>query len=301
MQEWGNCMKKLKLSKIELILLVIMFICYIITLYFILVNNRYYFLVFFIIHSCLVIAFFFASQAEFTKNILDISYSQMDDEYRVFEENASIITRLKQEKDDLLYEIESLTNTNQNQKKEIEELTVLLSEAELRKNIKESDILPNNHSILPAKELCTNIDLIEIMKTVIDEKSILSNKKGVDISISCANLNITMYADYKYIKTLFINLLDNSIKYSKPNGRIVITISNIGDSIFIVFKDSGNGIPVGNLENLFELNYQGTNALSGSGLGLTQAKAIVNHYNGTIAAKNDSGMGIYIQFPNEPS
>lgn len=294
-------MKKLKLSKIELILLVIMFICYIITLYFILVNNRYYFLVFFIIHSCLVIAFFFASQAEFTKNILDISYSQMDDEYRVFEENASIITRLKQEKDDLLYEIESLTNTNQNQKKEIEELTVLLSEAELRKNIKESDILPNNHSILPAKELCTNIDLIEIMKTVIDEKSILSNKKGVDISISCANLNITMYADYKYIKTLFINLLDNSIKYSKPNGRIVITISNIGDSIFIVFKDSGNGIPVGNLENLFELNYQGTNALSGSGLGLTQAKAIVNHYNGTIAAKNDSGMGIYIQFPNEPS
>lgn len=294
-------MKKLKLSKIELILLVIMFICYIITLYFILVNNRYYFLVFFIIHSCLVIAFFFASQAEFTKNILDISYSQMDDEYRVFEENASIITRLKQEKDDLLYEIESLTNTNQNQKKEIEELTVLLSEAELRKNIKESDILPNNHSILPAKELCTNIDLIEIMKTVIDEKSILSNKKGVDISISCANLNITMYADYKYIKTLFINLLDNSIKYSKPNGRIVITISNIGDSIFIVFKDSGNGIPVGNLENLFELNYQGTNALSGSGLGLAQAKAIVNHYNGTIAAKNDSGMGIYIQFPNEPS
>ena len=110
-----------------------------------------------------------------------------------------------------------------------------------------------------------------------------------------------MYADYKYIKTLFINLLDNSIKYSKPNGRIVITISNIGDSIFIVFKDSGNGIPVGNLENLFELNYQGTNALSGSGLGLAQAKAIVNHYNGTIAAKNDSGMGIYIQFPNEPS
>lgn len=294
-------MRKLKLSKIELILLILMFICYISTLYFILINSRYYFLVFFIIHSCLAIAFFFASQSEFTKNILDISYSQMDDEYRVFEENASIITQLKQEKDELLYEIESLGNTNQTLKKENEELTVLLSEAEVRKKLKESDTIPHNYSILPSKEICTNIDLIEILKNVIDEKSIYSAKKGLDISISCANSSITMYADYKYIKTLFVNLIDNSIKYSKPNGRIVITLSNIGDSIFIVFKDSGNGMPVGNLDNLFELNYQGSNALSGSGLGLTQAKAIVTHYNGTITAKNDSGMGIYIQFPSELS
>ena len=55
---------------------------------------------------------------------------------RVFEENASIITQLKQEKDELLYEIESLGNTNQTLKKENEELTVLLSEAEVRKKLK---------------------------------------------------------------------------------------------------------------------------------------------------------------------
>ena len=51
---------------------------------------------------------------------------------------------------------------------------------------------------------------------------------------------------------------------------------------------------------MFELNYQGSNMISGTGLGLAQAKAIVEHYGGTIYARSPkgTGMGIYIQFPN---
>ena len=83
------------------------------------------------------------------------------------------------------------------------------------------------------------------------------------------------------------------------SGSLLITISSIGDDIFIVLKDNGNGLSEHETKHIFELNYQGTNRVSGNGLGLTQAKAIVDYYGGSIYAKSmiGRGMGIYIQLP----
>ena len=83
-------------------------------------------------------------------------------------------------------------------------------------------------------------------------------------------------------------------------GQLIITLSTIEDMIFIVLKDNGKGLPVKEVEHIFELNYQGSNRVSGNGLGLTQAKAIVEYYQGTIYARSseNTGMGIYIQIPS---
>ena len=84
------------------------------------------------------------------------------------------------------------------------------------------------------------------------------------------------------------------MKYDKKSTR-----SSIDDDIFIVLKDTGEGLPEDETKHIFELNYQGSNRISGNGLGLTQAKAIVEHYGGTIYARSPqgNGMGIYIQLP----
>ena len=83
------------------------------------------------------------------------------------------------------------------------------------------------------------------------------------------------------------------------NVSLIITISNIGDDLFIVLKDNGEGLSTHETDHIFELNYQGSNRISGNGLGLTQAKAIVDYYGGKIYAKSEpgKGMGIYIQLP----
>lgn len=101
------------------------------------------------------------------------------------------------------------------------------------------------------------------------------------------------------IRILFRNIIDNSIKYMQRAGVLIITISNIGSDIFIVIKDNGNGLSKDETSHIFELNYQGSNRISGNGLGLTQSKAIVDYYGGTIYAKSSpsQGMGIYIQLP----
>ena len=86
----------------------------------------------------------------------------------------------------------------------------------------------------------------------------------------------------------------------KQSGRLVITISNIGTDIFIVLKDNGKGLSRQETDHIFELNYQGSNRISGNGLGLAQSKAIVEYYGGTIYAKSSEnlGMAIYIQLPS---
>ncbi len=126
-----------------------------------------------------------------------------------------------------------------------------------------------------------------------------AEKVGLKVTISSASEELMVRASAARLRILFRNIIDNSIKYMQMPGVLVITISAIEDDIFIVLKDTGKGLPEDETKHIFELNYQGSNRISGNGLGLTQAKAIVEHYGGTIYARSPggNGMGIYIQLP----
>lgn len=145
-----------------------------------------------------------------------------------------------------------------------------------------------------------SINIIDIAKQAVAQLNDFANKSGILINISSSTDRIIIKADPDSILILFRNIIDNSIKYMNCQGSLVITISNIDTDIFIVLKDSGNGLSTPETEHIFELNYQGSNRVSGNGLGLTQSKAIVNSYGGTIYARSDvgKGMGIYIQIPS---
>ena len=122
---------------------------------------------------------------------------------------------------------------------------------------------------------------------------------GLHVSVSTQGDTLLVRADRNRLIVLFRNIIDNSIKYMKRQGSLVITISTIGDDIFIVLKDTGEGLNEDETKHIFELNFQGSNRISGNGLGLSQARAIVESYGGTIYAKSTEGkgMGIYIQLP----
>ena len=141
------------------------------------------------------------------------------------------------------------------------------------------------------------IDIIEIAKTVVQELASDAEQHHIRIDVSTPHDKLFVYADTYQLSILFKNIIDNSIKYMKRAGVLVITISKIGDEIFIILKDNGNGLSKEEIPHVFELNFQGSNRVSGNGLGLTQAKAIVEAYGGEISARSDDGMGIYIQIP----
>ena len=117
--------------------------------------------------------------------------------------------------------------------------------------------------------------------------------------MASAEESIFIKAQAIRLRIMFRNIIDNSIKYMKRSGSLVITLSAVEEDIFIVLKDTGEGLPEEETKHIFELNFQGSNRISGNGLGLTQAKAIVDYYGGTIYGKSSpgKGMGIYIQLP----
>lgn len=159
-----------------------------------------------------------------------------------------------------------------------------------------ADFLP------PAKDTDeTTIDILQIVQDTIRELKESALQANIRIQIASSSNSLYIKAAPSRIRILFRNIIDNSIKYMQRTGILLITISNIGSDIFIVLKDNGMGLDTSETNHIFELNFQGSNRISGNGLGLTQAKAIVDYYGGTIYAKStpNQGMGIYIQLPTD--
>ncbi len=195
-----------------------------------------------------------------------------------------------------LQNAEDLANELSNLEKKKEDAEKALSEQSLRDaekdHVMESLLPPDDDDV-------SEVDIILIAHRAIDELAEAEKEANLKVTVSSASERLMVKASAKRLLIMFRNIIDNSIKYMQRAGTLVITISAIEDDIFIVLKDTGKGLPEDETKHIFELNYQGSNRISGNGLGLTQAKAIVEHYGGTIYARSPggNGMGIYIQLP----
>lgn len=160
-------------------------------------------------------------------------------------------------------------------------------------------LAPALHSFLSAPKESVEMDLVAAAKDAIESLSAFADAQKIKLHLSTACDTLLIHADPESIRILFRNIIDNSIKYMGRPGHMIITISLLGDDVFVILKDTGNGLPEDETLHVFELNFQGSNRVSGNGLGLTQTKMIVEAFGGTIYAKSSpgNGMAIYIQLP----
>ncbi len=99
------------------------------------------------------------------------------------------------------------------------------------------------------------------------------------------------------INQLITIVLDNAIKYSKPKGRIYVTLLKKNKDTVIAIKDNGIGIPTEDLPHVFERFYRSRNVntnktkTSGYGLGLPLAKDIVEQHGGSISVQSNEHEG----------
>lgn len=199
-------------------------------------------------------------------------------------------------------QLKELTEAKERKEKALEQALEEAVAARDEAVVKEEPAVVLSQLLPPVGNAATEtIDIIRIAGETVEELKPYAEKAAVAIRISAPEEVILVKAQAERLRILFRNIIDNSIKYMNRAGSLVITISNLGDDIFIVLKDNGNGLPETETEHIFELNYQGSNRISGNGLGLTQAKAIVDYYGGTIYAKSTvgKGMGIYVQLPTD--
>ncbi|MBI4079462.1 MAG: HAMP domain-containing histidine kinase [Candidatus Levybacteria bacterium] len=104
---------------------------------------------------------------------------------------------------------------------------------------------------------------------------------------------IEIYGDRGKISQVLLNLLDNAVKYTKPDGKISISLRAKGTAAEVEIKDTGLGIDPRDLEHIFDRFYRGskTSKTFGSGLGLAIAQAIIKAHRGAIKVKSRVNQG----------
>lgn len=105
-------------------------------------------------------------------------------------------------------------------------------------------------------------------------------------------------ADCVLIEQVFVNLIDNAIKYSDHQAEIVISAKKFNNDIEISIMDHGSGIPTEDLEKIFNKFYrvEQPKKVTGTGLGLSICKGIIEAHKGKIYAMNRSSGGAIICF-----
>jgi signal transduction histidine kinase len=117
------------------------------------------------------------------------------------------------------------------------------------------------------------------------------NKKNIQFDL---HLNdIMFYGNEELLQQVWLNLLDNAIKFSHRNGKIIVQLYHTGTSIKAKVMDRGIGMDDRTRERIFDKFYQGdtTRASEGNGLGLALVKRIVELSGGKIDVESRRGKG----------
>jgi Osmosensitive K+ channel histidine kinase len=153
----------------------------------------------------------------------------------------------------------------------------------------ESDMLKLN------KEWCSIDEIIKEVIKYFDEG--ITNKREIACEIS--NKELLINVDFVLIRQVLTNLLDNAMKYSKPDSQILINVRNNEKQVEFSVRDWGLTIPSEDLEHIFDKFYRvrSPRQISGTGLGLAISKGIVELHGGTIQAENNlNNGGVTISF-----
>jgi two-component system sensor histidine kinase/response regulator len=145
----------------------------------------------------------------------------------------------------------------------------------------------------PTQKL-TAVDVRKIAQLSVDTMRPYAIQKDVDIYLKNKE-PVIMNADAGEIEIILNNLISNAVKYNKIGGRVDISIEKLPELIRISVSDTGIGLSDPDKEHIFEdfvrIKSQQTRNISGSGLGLSIVRKIVDMYQGTIEVQSVPGQG----------
>ncbi len=145
-------------------------------------------------------------------------------------------------------------------------------------------------------------DLHRQLIDILDQMEPIAKERGVKLKlIRNYDPPIIVKADPKRIEQVFINLLQNAIKYSKTtNGEVELSVSEFSQSVKITITDNGLGIPKEDLQRIFERFYRVEKSRArdagGSGLGLAIVKHILEAHKQRIEVQSEEGVGSTFSF-----
>lgn len=144
-------------------------------------------------------------------------------------------------------------------------------------------------------------ELDEFVKRCIEQFSLQAKEKNIRLSFLNEGVSGHYNFDEEKWEKIILNLLSNAIKFTPDSGKITVSLKSKKDpgisqtNIELTVEDSGVGIPQEKLSKIFDRFYMaddsGTRSHSGTGIGLSLAKELIQLMNGSIHVKSESGKG----------
>lgn len=141
----------------------------------------------------------------------------------------------------------------------------------------------------------TEVDLFDILKKAISHVKLMVEEKQGVLHVDNKAIKTKVLGNTLHLTNVFINILDNAIKYSPDKLEISIKIENISNTILIHFSDKGMGMTKTTLKHIFDEFYReekgNIHNVKGHGLGLSYVKKITELHEGNITASSEKGKG----------
>ena len=137
------------------------------------------------------------------------------------------------------------------------------------------------------------VRLAELVQESFEDARILAEARSVRVRLAeCAN--VTVRGDRHRLRQLFLNLVDNAIKYNCDGGDVTLALRRVDDDAEFTIANTGDGIPLDLQARVFDRFVRGdearNQAIDGSGLGLTNVQWIAQAHGGTIQLESEPGL-----------
>ncbi|MFN8207233.1 MAG: ATP-binding protein [Bacteroidales bacterium] len=144
-------------------------------------------------------------------------------------------------------------------------------------------------------------NIIPLVEEVFDLQEVRAKSQGIRLEFARKyDRPIKVYADRKRILEVVNNLVINSINYGNPDGRTIVTFSDLGDDLLVEVKDTGIGVLEKDINRIFERFYRVDKSRSrdfgGTGLGLSIVKHILEAHGCRIMVQSTPGAGSTFSF-----
>lgn len=136
------------------------------------------------------------------------------------------------------------------------------------------------------------LDVASILQESLEDFQAIAGKKKIALKLSSPD-RVVIFGDRDKLKRVFLNLLDNALKYTPAGGKVEVHVARENNWGKIIFRDTGVGMTEQDIPHIFKRFYRINkhSQSAGFGLGLSIAKSIVDAHRGKIKVKSQLNIG----------
>ncbi len=144
-------------------------------------------------------------------------------------------------------------------------------------------------------------DIMEVINDVLEEQKGLISQKSLKLNLDTeGRTSLMVNMEKEKLRQVFMNVVNNAIKYCRPEGEINISVRTQDDKLAVSVADNGIGIPKDQQSRIFEKFFRSDNAVKmqaqGTGLGLYVANQIIKNHGGVLNFSSEENKGTIFTF-----